>query len=86
MMSVAAQAFQMIGLLRLAGRGRDLKDTVAENCNRDRADAASGAGHQHRRAHGGQAGASRATGFSTIGRLITAESTPNSTESHQTRS
>jgi hypothetical protein len=35
MMSVAAQAFQMIGLLRPAGRGRDLKATVAENCNRD---------------------------------------------------
>jgi hypothetical protein len=25
---------------------------VAKNCNRDRADAAGGAGHQHRRAHG----------------------------------
>jgi hypothetical protein len=53
MMSVAAKTFQMIGLLWPAGRGRDLKATVAENCNRDRADAAGGAGHQHRRAHGG---------------------------------
>src|SRR6201999_4119337 len=33
--------------------------------------------------HAGAA-AGRATGFSTIGRLITAESTPNSTESHHT--
>src|SRR5262252_892060 len=32
------------------------------------------------------ASAARATGFSTIGRLITAESTPNSTESHHTES
>ena len=30
------------------------------------------------------AAALRATGFSTIGRLITAESRPNSTESHHT--
>ena len=27
----------------------------------------------------------RATGFSTIGRLITAEATPKNTDSHQTR-
>ena len=32
------------------------------------------------------AGASRSTGFSTIGRLMIAESTPNSTESHHTTS
>src|SRR5262249_7940093 len=32
------------------------------------------------------ASAARATGFSTIGRLISAESTPNSTESHHTGS
>ena len=30
------------------------------------------------------AAAGRSTGFSMIGRLITAESTPNSTESHHT--
>ena len=30
--------------------------------------------------------AARATGFSTIGRLISAERTPNSAESHQTES
>jgi hypothetical protein len=77
MMSVAAKAFQMIGLLRPAGRGRDLKATVAENFNRDRAYAAGGAG---------QAGASRATGFSTIGRLITADKRPSRIESHQTAS
>jgi hypothetical protein len=32
------------------------------------------------------AGASRATGFSTIGRLTTADSTPNRIESHHTTS
>ena len=32
------------------------------------------------------AAAARTTGFSTIGRFITAESTPNSTESHHTAS
>jgi hypothetical protein len=85
MMSVAAKAFQMIGLLRPAGRGRDLKATVAKNFNRGRADVAGGAGHQHRRSWG-QAGASRATGFSTIGRLITADKRPSRIESHQTAS
>ena len=84
MISLAAKAFQMIGLLRPAGRGRDLKATVAENCNRGRADAAGH--HHHRPAHAGQAGASRATGFSTIGRLITADKRPSRIESHQTAS
>ena len=32
------------------------------------------------------AAAKRCTGFSTIGRLITAESTPNRTDSHHTAS
>jgi len=34
-----AQAFQIIGLLRPPARSRDLKATVAKNCNRDRPDA-----------------------------------------------
>ena len=33
-----------------------------------------------------QAGASRATGFSTIGKLITADNRPSRIESHQTAS
>ena len=113
-----AQAFQIIGLLRPPTRSRDLKATVAKNCNRDRADAAGGACHHHRpahrgeamalerhdRGHGGvargpdrhdvavagvprrQAGASRATGRSTIGKLIAADSRPSTIESHQTAS
>ena len=42
----------------------------------------------HRRSMPTQAaaGTGRSTGFSTIGRLMRAESTPNSTESHHTMS
>jgi hypothetical protein len=37
-----AQAFQIIRLFRPPARSRDLKATVAKNCNRDRAEAAGG--------------------------------------------
>ena len=73
-----AQAFHIVGLLRPPARSRDLKATVGKNCNRDQADAAS----RLRR----QAGASRATGRSTIGKLIAADRRPSRIESHQTAS
>jgi hypothetical protein len=69
---------------------------MAKNCNGDRADAPAApmttTAPSWERAVASspyedvQAGASRATGFSTIGKLITADNRPSRIESHQTAS
>src|SRR5262245_39439310 len=73
------QAWEIIGL---PSRRRDLKATVAKNCNGDRADTPAApvtitgpllgvrpAAAPSACAHDDQAGANRATGLSTIGKL-----------------
>src|SRR5262249_10134897 len=95
--SLAHAPARTIDLLQPPVGRRDLKATMAKNCNGERAPTPQRrqlpppAPSRERAVASNpyedvQAGASRATGFSTIGKLITADNRPSRIESHQTAS